>query len=227
LSPAFQLFSIPLVKVLVIPVAALTRPPWTPALKASLDQPRPCSASQVMALMALEAVGGSPSVVMLGKGRIQGDLGSCLGKSSWGGAHELFPSHPLLPFHTAPSRLSALWCCSQAAAPPRFSQRSAGRIVLCSLCSCSLCVAGVWGTAREDCVRPSLPLSSATPTTGLPSEHLPASFLHLSLVSCTFPCYHALSKDKLLALKNLIGALFLVKTTDQEALVPLEVYVMY
>jgi len=73
--------SIPLVKLLVIPVAALTRPPWTPALKASLDQPRPWSLSQVMALMALEAVGCAPSGFMLGKGRIHGDSLSCLNRN--------------------------------------------------------------------------------------------------------------------------------------------------
>jgi len=86
------------VKVLVIPVAALTRPPWTPAVKASLDQPKPCSASHVMALMALEAVGGAPSIAMLGKGRIQGDLGSCLGKTHGAVPMSFSPATPSYPF---------------------------------------------------------------------------------------------------------------------------------
>lgn len=44
------------------------------------------------------AVGGSPSVAMLGKGRIQGDLGSCLGKAHGAVPMSFSPATPSYPF---------------------------------------------------------------------------------------------------------------------------------
>jgi len=48
--------------------------------------------------MALEAVGGAPSIAMLGKGRIQGDLGSCLGKTHGAVPMSFSPATPSYPF---------------------------------------------------------------------------------------------------------------------------------